>query len=100
MDEQISLFGVPEDPVPTKGWVTGTQLLDIVQIKMDGDDPLYIFRERLRAFFGKDGILQGSRLWISWAGGWTYCTAVRPENPDEQARGIVYIYRAVYEEAA
>lgn len=99
MDEQTSLFDEPEDPVPTRGKVTGARLLDQVQVKSEGDDPLYIFRERLRTFFGKDGILQGSRLWITWAGSWTYCIAVRPEDPDEQERGIFYIYRAVYEEA-
>ncbi len=100
MDEQISLFDEAPDHVPTRGRVTGAQFLDKVQIKTDGDDPLYLFRERLRQFFGKDGILQGSRLWIRWAAGWTYCFAAQSEDEAERARGIYYIYRAVYEETA
>lgn len=99
MNEQTSLFDEAPDPVPTRGRVTGARLLDRVQVKIDGDDPLYIYRERLRTFFGKDGILQGDRLWITWAGSWTYCLAVQPEDQEERERGIVYIYRAIYEEA-
>ena len=98
MSEQTSLFDEAPDPVPTKGRVTGARLLDRVQVICEGDDPLYIYRERLRTFFGKDGVLQGDRLWITWAGSWTYCIAVQSEDQEERERGIVYIYRAVYEE--
>ena len=103
MDEQVSMFdafealsvgGVPKEPEgPLKKFV----LLDRVQVKKDGDDPLVLFQERLRRFFGKESNLKDGMLWIQWAGHWTVCCAHPSALDSERKRGIWYIYRAVYE---
>ena len=95
--DQTSLFGTQEWAEFEKARVTGFQLLDRVQVKNDREDPLVVFLDRLRRFFGKDGTIMESCLYIPWARGLTCCIARRPEDPDELARGIVYIYRGVHE---
>lgn len=106
MDEQVSIFDAfaafsdVVEPAAPAGELKGVQFLDMVQVKKDGDDPLVIFQERLRRFFGKESVLQGSRLWIPWGGHWTFCIAKQPEEPAELERGIRYIYRGVYEATA
>ena len=103
MDEQVSMFDAFEafscerEPGPPVGELKSVQFLDIVQIKKDTDNPLIIFQERLRRFFGKESVLKGGELWIPWAGHWTFCIAKKPDDPVERDRGIRYIYRGVYE---
>ena len=75
-------------------------MLDLVQKKTAGDDPLEIFRDRLERFFKKKTFRLGDLLWIEWAGRWTFCMARESDDLSEQTRGIVYIYRAVYEKTA
>lgn len=103
MDGQSSIFDAFEAfsyegcPEPPAGELKGVQFLDMVQVKKDGDDPLDLFQERLRRFFGKESVRQGSLLWIPWGGHWTYCIAKLPDDQTDLERGIRHIYRAVYE---
>lgn len=90
--------GLLSDALP-EGKATAFLMMDVVQKKNADDDPLDLFRERLRLFFGKKSLKVKDRLWFEWAGRWTFCVAKEPEDPGERARGVMHIYRAVYEKA-
>ena len=62
MDEHVSLifdafeaFTAEGEPKSLEGKLKGLQFLDIVQVKAD-EDPLVVFQERLKRFFGKEDI--------------------------------------------